>query len=139
MLPGFGGITAGSAGGGGGNVTLNAATVSENGFAVQTTSYRISNDGFVYHGDNGTYTSQYRWTADPVASYDARVTLTAGDSPSGSTVGAWLVLSTTRTWSIVDPIAGDGSVYSTLTVEIRNATSLAVVATAVVTIIAERL
>lgn len=137
MLPGFGGMIAGG-GGGGGNVTLNGATVSEFGTAVQTTQYRISNDGFVYHGDNGTYTSKYRWTADPVASYEARVTLTAGDSPSGSAVGSWLALSTTCTWSSVDAVADGSSVYCTLTVEIRNATSLAVVATATVTIIAER-
>lgn len=137
MLPGFGGMISSSAGGG--NVTLNAATVSENGTAVQTTSYRISSDGFVYHGDNGAYTSRYRWTAEPVTNYEARVTLVSGDSPSGSTVGSWLALSTTRTWSIVASIANDGSVFSTLSVEIRDATSLAVVATATITIIAERL
>lgn len=137
MLPGIGGaVFSGSAGG---NVTLNAATVSFAGTAVQTTQYQLSNDGFVYHGNNGTYTSPYRWTADPVASYEARVTLLAGDSPSGSTVGAWLALSTIRTWTSVDAVVDGTSVYCNLTVEIRNATSLAVVATATVTIIAERI
>lgn len=137
MLPGFGCMIA-AAGGGGGNVTLNGGTVTSYGTGIRTASYRISSDGFVYYGDNGIYTSNHRWTSDPVASYEARLTLTLGTNPTGSAMATWLALSSVCTWSISDGTNDAAAVFSYTTVEIRNATSLAVVATADIDIIAER-
>ena len=137
MLPGFGGMIASSAGGGGGNVTLNGGTVTSYGTGVRTASYRIDSDQFVYYGDNGSYSSVHRWTSDPVAGYEARVTIDFGSTPSGSATATWLALTSDRTWSIVSSVSADTQ-YTEITVEIRDATSLAVVATAFVTIIAER-
>ena len=136
MLPGFGGMIDGGAGGG--NVTLNAATISVAGSGSQNCSFRVSNDGFVYYANAGSYVSQYRWTADPVGGYEIRVTLLSGTSPSGSTVGSWLVLSTTRTWTNTDAVSNGVEVFATFTVEIRVAASMAVVATQTVGLIADR-
>jgi len=139
MLPGFGSIIAfgGAGGGGGGGVTLNAVTVDNEGTGVRTASYRIDSDQFIYKGIDGVYSSVHRWTSDAVANYEGRASLIAGTSPGGSTVGSWLALTSDRTWTVTASLAGETK-YCTLTIEIRDAASMAVLASAVATLIATR-
>ena len=136
MLPGLSGAMF-SSGAGAGNVTLNGGTVTSYGSGVRTASYRIDSDQFVYYGDNGAYTSNHRWTSDPVAGYEARLTVDLGSTPSGTATATWLALTSDRTWTITGSTIGVSD-YAETTVQIRDATSLAVVATAVIYIIAER-
>jgi hypothetical protein len=58
------------------------------------------------------------------SAYDIRMTRNSGSTPSGSATGIWLSLGTTRTWTISQ--SGAGTTASNVTVEIRNASTLAV-------------
>lgn len=58
------------------------------------------------------------------SAYDIRMTRNSGATPTGSTTGIWLSLGTTRTWTISQ--SGIGTTASNVTVEIRNASTLAV-------------
>lgn len=58
------------------------------------------------------------------SAYDIRMTRNSGATPTGSTTGIWLSLGTTRTWTISQ--GGIGTTASNVTVEIRNASTLAV-------------
>ena len=84
--------------------------------------------------NTGTYTGEGNiqgfsgnWIAPTSAAgsaYDIRMTVNSGSTPTGSTTGIWLSLGTTRTWTISQ--SGIGTTASNVTVEIRNASTLAV-------------
>ena len=84
--------------------------------------------------NTGTYTGtgnvqgfSGNWIAPTSAAgsaYDIRMTVNTGSTPTGSTTGIWLSLGTTRTWTISQ--SGIGTTASNVTVEIRNASTLAV-------------
>lgn len=57
------------------------------------------------------------------SAYDIRMTVNSGSTPTGSATGIWLSLGTTRTWTISR--SGIGTNASNVTVEIRNASTLA--------------
>ncbi len=67
-------------------------------------------------------------------SYEIRATLNSGDGPVG-TVGSWLALTSTRTWSLTKPGFVAGSRECELTIEIRLGT--AVLDSTIVTLRAE--
>lgn len=67
--------------------------------------------------------------------YDVRATLASGSSPTGSALATWHDCGTTRSWTLTQTTVGLNT--CTLTVEIRNGTTLAVLATATITITAE--
>lgn len=58
------------------------------------------------------------------SAYDIRLTVNSGSTPSGSAPNIWLSLGTTRSWNITQ--SGIGTTASNVTVEIRNASTLAV-------------
>ncbi len=58
------------------------------------------------------------------SAYDIRMTVNTGSTPTGSATGIWLSLGATRSWSITQ--SGIGTTASNVTVEIRNASTLAV-------------
>jgi hypothetical protein len=58
------------------------------------------------------------------SAYDIRLTVNSGSTPSGSAPNIWISLGTTRTWTISQ--SGIGTTASNVTVEIRNASTLAV-------------
>lgn len=64
-----------------------------------------------------------------VGDYQIRATLTSGTSPSG-TVGSWLALSSTQTWSVSAP--SGTQVVTELLFEIRDAATSAVLDSATV-------
>lgn len=127
-----------ASGGNAATAILTDATPYSSGSGIRTAAFRIANDGYVYHGDNGTYTQQYAWKqSGAVADFDVYASVVYG-SPSGTT-GTWVNLATTRDWEVTD-VAQDGSDETAeLTIQIRNASTLAVLTTATITLAAARL
>jgi hypothetical protein len=104
--------------------------------ATATAGYRLASTGIAYHTNpSGTYVAiGGEWLLSGSASaYEVQATLVSGTTPSG-TLGSWLGLGTTRTWTLA---SSDGYLTCTLLIEIRNATTLAVLDTATVVIQAE--
>jgi hypothetical protein len=101
-----------------------------------TAGYRLDSDGAAYQTVfSGAYVAiGGEWLlSGSAADYEARATKVSGTTPSG-TLGSWLALSSDRTWSLTTT-AGNASCV--LTIEIRNATTLAVLDTATITLEAE--
>ena len=67
--------------------------------------------------------------------YEARATVLSGDPPNSGTLNTWLALSTTRSWSQTQTTPGVRS--GEITVEIRDATTLAILDSATINITAE--
>jgi hypothetical protein len=122
------------ASGGGGTVSLhsrNAIKATTNSPA--TASYTVSIDGTVKV--NGV--SVETWlNSGAAAGYDVRATLVSGTSPAGSALATWLNLSSGRSWSLTQSTTGNSSCV--LTVEIGLAGAAAAIASATITIEAER-
>jgi hypothetical protein len=110
-----------------------AFTVGVNATAV----YRLTSGG-VISGTQGTNTivSIGTWLgAGSAADYEVRATLASGDTPTG-TLGSWLALSTTRSWTLVS--TGPGVLEAILTIEIRDVATHTTLTTSTVTMQAER-
>jgi len=115
--------------GGGSSVILVGGSPFSWGIGTRIATIRLNSDGFVYHGDNASYTSQYEWLQSGTnTDFEVYATLTSG-SITGTT-GSWLSLGTTRDWSAVDSVAEGDSVSAEIILQIRNASTLAVVAMA---------
>jgi len=76
--------------------------------AAATASYRINNDGFVYYGINGTFTSQYQWITPTSAAndYEVYATLTSGIGFTAGTFDAWVAVSGDPTWTLTQATIG---------------------------------
>ena len=104
--------------------------------APATATYQVANTGLVKDQDAATLET---WLlVGTAAEFDVRATLASGTSPSGSALATWLNLATSRSWSSVDSVANAIDVTCNLTIEIRNASTLAVLDTATATITASR-
>ena len=102
-----------------------------------TTGYRLNSSGIVESRAVTTYATLETWlTAGTASNYEVRATVTSGTLSSGTT-GSWLNLGTAREWTVAR--ATVGTKQAIFTVEIRNATTLAVVDAAQVTLEAERI
>jgi hypothetical protein len=118
----------GGGGGGGGSVSITDQSPAGNPTAL----YKLSSDGNVYDQSNALLEG---WLFSGVAGdFQVRATLTSGTLTSGTT-GSWLALSTSRSWSCTAPLGG--SKNATLTIEIRDASSLTVLDSATVTLSAD--
>lgn len=96
-----------------------------------TATYSVHLDGTV---KNHVPTSLEIWLLQGVNSdYEVRATLASGDTPSG-TLATWLLLSTTRSWSLTQSVAGTKT--CNLTIEIRRVSDSVVLDTATATITA---
>lgn len=98
--------------------------------ATATATFAIENDGDVAIngadiGDWITGGSVY------TANYEGRLTVNSGSTPSGAATGTYLNLGTSRSWSLAQ--SGLGTNTSNCTLEIRNAASGVVKASATVT------
>lgn len=132
-------LMVGTAGGGGGSgvVYLAGGDINSIGLGVRTATLRIDTDGFVYFGDNAIFAQQYAWKiTGSVGDYEAYCTVNAG-SVSGTT-GAWLALDATRDWSVIDSTDNGEDVAAAVTIQIRDASTLTVLASADFDIIAFR-
>lgn len=95
-------------------------------------TYTLTNAGL----EQATGLANNTWlSAGAASSYDVRATLSSGALTSGTT-GSWLNLGTTRSWNVTRTNNAPGTDTATLTIEIRDATSLIVLATVTVVITA---
>jgi hypothetical protein len=121
-------------------VRISDAYISDTRTGVTATAtYELTNAGVVNNTTSGGTTAVENWvtpTSAAGAAYEVYVT-NSGDPLSSGTTGSWLALSTSRTWTIskAGPI---GFVQADLAVQIRNASTLAVLDTASVTLYAEK-
>ena len=89
------------------------------GLGTRIATVRLNSDGYVYHGDNASYTQQYKWLQSGAnTDFEVYATLVSG-SISGTT-GAWLSLGTTRDWSVVDGSSDGTSQEATVELTIRD-------------------
>lgn len=96
-----------------------------------TATYKIDNDGTARDHDEALLET---WLQSGAASsYEVRATVLSGTSPTGSALATWLNCGSDRSWS-QNSTGGAGSVSGIITVEIRSASSLIVLATATITI-----
>lgn len=101
-----------------------------------TALYTLNTSGIVQKNANGTITTYETWRLSGVSSaYDARATVTAtnGSGTTQGTTGTWQNLATTRSWGVnVNGSAGQNGTR-TMTIEIRNASTLVVLDSASIT------
>lgn len=96
--------------------------------------YRLNSDGNEqsYQGDGASYTTIALWLLlGSAGDYECRLVVNSGDAPAGSATNTWLSLSTTRAWTLTQLSIGTAS--NNCTIEIRNASTLDVLATDTVT------
>lgn len=131
------GIYAAMGGGSAGSsVTLENVTVSSLGAGTRTAGWKIDADSFVYTLKQAVYTQRNQWTTAAVADYQVRATLDSGALTTG-TAGSWLACSSDREWTVQETVAGITS-FAYLTIEVRSAATLIVLASCTAQIIAER-
>lgn len=82
----------------------------------------------------GTYSGEWMLVG-PSSAYEARFTITSGALSTG-TAGTWLNLGTSRAWTVTRNTVGTSTCQGT--VEIRDAATLTVLATATITLEADR-
>ena len=105
---------------------------------VATAGYRLTSTGKAQKTGNGT-SGAYADIADWViptsvaANYECRATVVSGSLSSGTT-GSWLALTADRTWTVTASFATNVGVID---VEIRDASSTVVMATARITLTAQ--
>jgi hypothetical protein len=115
-------------------VSLTDQSVSVSSDAPTTASYTISNDGKVRNQENSILES---WLlSGSASSYEVRATVTSGAVTSG-TVGTWFVCSSDQTWTLNNPPRGNVVATAVLTIEIRDAATATVRASASITLQAE--
>lgn len=119
-----------------------AATVQTNTYSASALSPAdasiaavFSNLGVMQVSQNGGgNVTQYTWQSGGAASdYDIRATVTSG-SVTGDVTSTWLNLGSSRAWTNTRTSNLAGTTTATLTVEIRNAATLAVLATGTLTL-----
>jgi hypothetical protein len=121
-------------GGGGTAAQLEAASyetirVSPNSAQV---AVELRTDGDFYTVTNAVSLLRYRWLlGGAVSQFEARATTTSGTLSTG-TAGTWLPLSSTQGWGVSQASVGFKS--CTFTLEIRDAASLVVLASASITL-----
>lgn len=95
--------------------------------------YRINADGTVDGSEASTLTWSLDYgtwlTAGTAGQFDVRATLNSGSLTAGTT-GTWMSCSSTRTWTVEVTANANTSQTANLTIEIRNGTTLEVLATA---------
>ena len=101
-------------------------TVTDERTTPSTASFTLNTSGLYSSVGNQASVSGV-WKQGPESSnYEVRATVISG-SPSGTT-GSWLSLSSSRTWSVSDS-TGSGPITASLTIEIRDASTLTVYTT----------
>lgn len=96
-------------------------------------SYSIENTGIVSDSQGGA--SPWLLNGTP-SNYEVRATLTGGTLSQGST-GSWLSCGTTTTWALINSRQNNSTIMAVMTIEIRDAATRTVRASATVTLEAE--
>lgn len=100
------------------SISDHTITAVASGGSSATAFYQLANERNAYK-QGGVLLERWLSPANAVADYEVRATLVSGDPgfPTGTTLGVWNVLSTTRTWTV---IAEPGTYkVATIFVEIR--------------------
>ncbi len=104
-----------------------------------TATYRLTSAGNIeYTTGSNTINDQGDWITPQtnMASYECRMDVLSGTFSSGTT-GAWMSLSTTRTWTKLQSVNGSSAVSGTL--QIRRTSDGTVMDSATITLTAKRL
>jgi hypothetical protein len=114
-------------------VQLANASVSDNNIGAAAAGYELQNDGDIIESTSiGGTIDLGDWITPKTAapgSFECRATVVSGSLSSGTT-GAWLALSTSRTWSVTRATSGTSSCQ--LTIEIRLGTTVLASATVMI-------
>lgn len=114
------------------NLNLNTLTITP---TDATCSYSLNSTGSQTDSDGGN--RNWITPTSNAGNYSARMTLNSGSAYTSGTVGAWLNLGTTRTWSLTESRNGVFSSSNSGTIEIRRDSDSVVVASATITMLAE--
>lgn len=122
-------------------VQLSDQTSTSSGAGSQTSYYQLNLNGTVHKkGLGGADVNVETWLLSGLNSdYEVMATAT-GDTGNltGAGTGTWLLLSTTREWDLTDAVADLTDLAVTLAIQIRDKTTLAVLATATISLTANR-
>lgn len=121
-----------------GSVLITNATVSGSGKGVTSVAYRAAADGWIYTAINGAYMKREEWRKSGLAS-DFSVFATNDTGTCVGPLGSEQSLSADQTWSVTAYSKDSIPVDCTLTVQIRNSTTHAVLSTASIGLSAERI
>ena len=124
-------------GGGSTSVQLHNASAYSSGTGARTAAFKIGADGKAYAGDNGTYSLLETWLLSGTASSVA-VYATASYGSITGTLGAETPVTADMVWSVTDTAPDATPVDAELVVELRDAATHAVLATATITLSADR-
>lgn len=119
-------------------LTNKSIAASRTGAGLTVATFKTDNTGVASGGVTpggtgaGSYAPQWLSGGGTPSNYDVRWTVVSGTLTTGTT-GTWLNLGTTRNWTI-NAGAGIGTKTAVGTVEIRDVGTLAVLATATITI-----
>lgn len=121
-------------------IVLTNRTVSSLGSGSSTSAIEFNSTGQLTEIRNGSNTNVSGEWMDPVGgasggNYDVRVTAT-GDPITGPTLGSWWTLGSTNKWQLS---TSGGFKQAILSVDIRDASTLAVLASATITLEADTL
>lgn len=108
------------------------------GSGVQTATYRIDSDGYIYHLENSSPTVQYQWNQSGNAASDYEVYAAVASGTISGTAGSWVGLGTDRDWSVTDLIADGEGKFGTLDIQIRDVATSTVQASATIEFYADR-
>jgi len=126
----------------GGTTIMLAASYSPSALVAAgtaTATFELTNGGDIrVSSGNGTISDVGDWITPKFgfSGFEARLTVNSGTTPSGAATGSFLSLGTTRTWTIARAVLGIES--SGCTLQIRDATTLTVLASSTITFSAER-
>lgn len=111
-------------------LTDQSITYFSGGGTSANVGYRLTSGGQVDAREQSTYTNVGQWCTptSAAADYEVLITVTAGVTPTGSPVGSWTALSTSREWGVSANIGN--SEFSDFTAEIRKIGTSTVLATA---------
>ena len=120
-------------------VLITNQTVNRIAYSATQATYTVNTSGIIQKSEGGSTTTLETWLlAGSSGDYEVRATVAAGDTPAGSALNTWLVLSSTRAWTLQDIVVGGLPLECDLFVEIRDVATSTVQSTANINISSER-
>jgi hypothetical protein len=108
--------------------------------SISSAAIRMGSSGLQSSFVNNSQSIDGAWVTPTTSAdnWEVRATVISGSTPTGSSVGSWLALTSDRTWTITASVEGT-TVTGTIQLEFRRASDLAVDAnTPTFTLTAER-
>jgi hypothetical protein len=105
--------------------------------SVASCFYDINSDGSASYGGNAADSSgNWTWLLYGLnTDYQIQATLVSGSTPSGSPVGSWLSLGTSRSWTISRSLTG--STGCSLNIQVRRVVDQVIIASSSVSMTAQ--